>query len=48
MKPQERLADNNLVTVTQRLALSRLETLATVYKGSVGRAQIFQEILTVG
>jgi hypothetical protein len=47
VKTQECFANDNLVTIAQRLTLSRWKALATVDKGPVGRPQVFQKILTV-
>src|SRR5690348_9906498 len=47
MKTQESLADDNLIAIAQRLALSWCQSFATVNESSVGRPEILKKVLAV-
>jgi hypothetical protein len=47
VETQKRLADDDFVAITQRLTLSRGQSLATVDKRTVGRPEILQKVLAV-
>jgi len=46
-KPQKSLTHNNFVAILQRMMLARLQAPATIYKRSIRRSKIFNQVLAV-
>ena len=47
MEAEKRLTDDDLVTIAQRLPLSRRQSFAAVDERAVGRAQVLEKVLTI-